>query len=195
MGFDPLDYGTHSDIPALAAAYKNLLPSDASHFTGGLVGFLGYDAGVLPASQFGVYNKTIVYNHQTGQTQFFHYPAPGEKKITDITTLFQPFSSYFEAGNIQSTWTESDYTMAFNQIQAAIQAGGVYQVNLSQRFSVPISGNPAVFYQYLEDLSAAPFSAYLKTPAGAICCASPERVFKKTGTQLTTQQTLRVLVA
>jgi para-aminobenzoate synthetase component 1 len=81
--------------------------------------------------------------------------------------LSEPFSSNF---------TAREYRTAFERIQAYIQAGDCYQVNLAQRFSAACEGDPWQAYRQLRVAAAAPFSAYLDlADRGAAICLSPER--------------------
>jgi para-aminobenzoate synthetase component 1 len=71
---------------------------------------------------------------------------------------------------------QEQYRGSFNRIQAYIQAGDCYQVNLAQRFSAPYTGDPWQAYRRLRATAAAPFSAYMDLPGkNALLCLSPER--------------------
>jgi para-aminobenzoate synthetase component 1 len=56
-----------------------------------------------------------------------------------------------------------------------ILAGDVFQVNLSQRFTAPMDGDAFAVYRRLRHDNAAPFAAFMTTPACTLASASPER--------------------
>src|SRR3972149_3934063 len=56
-----------------------------------------------------------------------------------------------------------------------IRAGDVYQVNTSQRFSLPMADDPFDAYVRLRDRNPAPFAAYISMPEAQVLSASPER--------------------
>jgi para-aminobenzoate synthetase component I len=49
----------------------------------------------------------------------------------------------FSIGPWRRTWATEDYRAAIGAVQAAIEAGDVYQVNLVQHLSAPFGGDPA----------------------------------------------------
>lgn len=59
-----------------------------------------------------------------------------------------------------------------------IEAGNVYEVNLTKRISLPFEGDPLNLYATLRRESPAPFAAYLELPDGAILSSSPERYLR-----------------
>jgi para-aminobenzoate synthetase component 1 len=79
---------------------------------------------------------------------------------------------------VRSSFTRDGYLGAVNRVRDYIVAGDVFQVNLSQRFEVPLSEHPWSFFRRLRVRNAAPFSAYLELPDGAIVSASPERFLR-----------------
>lgn len=56
-----------------------------------------------------------------------------------------------------------------------IEAGNVYEVNLTRRISLPFDGDPFVLYRALRRESPAPFACLMELPEGAILSSSPER--------------------
>jgi para-aminobenzoate synthetase component 1 len=75
---------------------------------------------------------------------------------------------------VRSSFTREAYAEAFRRVQAHIRAGDCYQVNLTQRFSARVAGDPWQAYLQLREINPAPYSAYLDWPDGAILCSSPE---------------------
>ena len=67
------------------------------------------------------------------------------------------------------------YKRAVQRVRDYIVAGDIYQVNLSQRFSLPLAGDPFDAYLRLRDRNPAPFAAYIAMPEARVLSASPER--------------------
>ena len=78
-------------------------------------------------------------------------------------------------GHLEANFSYSLYKSAIGKILDYIAAGDIYQVNLSQRFATPFSGNHQEFYLHFRNLSPTPFGAYLETGEHCIMSNSPER--------------------
>ena len=78
----------------------------------------------------------------------------------------------------QSNFSKSDYLGAVRRALGYITAGDIYQVNLSQRFQTPFSGDAFRTYCALRRRNPAPFAAYLNLPEVMVLSASPERLLK-----------------
>ena len=74
-----------------------------------------------------------------------------------------------------STFTAASYRRAVERVKEHIFAGDVYQVNLSQRFRLPLAGEPFDAYLRMRHVNPAPFAAYLNFPGMQVLSASPER--------------------
>jgi para-aminobenzoate synthetase component 1 len=84
-------------------------------------------------------------------------------------------------------WDFPHYAAAFSQVQAHLQAGDCYQVNLAQCFTAQLQGGAWPLVSALRALSPAPFAAYLNLPAGEILSASPERFLQVQGQTVRTE--------
>ena len=76
---------------------------------------------------------------------------------------------------LRSGFTREAYEAAVDRALAYIQAGDIYQVNISQRFQAPCAEDPFDVYLRLRAQSPAPFAAFLRYPDFAILSSSPER--------------------
>ncbi|MFZ2087056.1 MAG: aminodeoxychorismate synthase component I [Desulfobaccales bacterium] len=81
----------------------------------------------------------------------------------------------FRVGRLQSNFTRENYLRSVSRIKEYIRNGDVYQVNLSQRFSFPLEGDPYVLFRRLFALNPAPFYAYLNCGDFVIFSTSMER--------------------
>ncbi|MCH8051757.1 MAG: chorismate-binding protein, partial [Chloroflexi bacterium] len=82
------------------------------------------------------------------------------------------------AGPPPSNFTRKGYEAAVERALDYIRAGDIYQVNLSQRFSVPLPGDTFDAYLRLREDNPAPFAAFLRLPEADILSASPERFLR-----------------
>ncbi len=73
-----------------------------------------------------------------------------------------------------SSFERLEYLRAVRRVLEYVAAGDCYQVNLSQRFSAPYSGDPWELYQRLRRVSPAPFAAYLDCGDHQVLSSSPE---------------------
>ena len=90
----------------------------------------------------------------------------------------QPFTV---RGPLLSNMDAAAYARRFAAVQAWIQAGDCYQVNLARRLCVAAEGDPWAAYVQLRALSPAPFAAYLNLPFGRVLSSSPERFLRLVG--------------
>ena len=179
-----------ADILALRAT-----PTSAdTPFPGGFFGYFGYDlAGQieelprtaqrdLPVPDLDLYwvDLTAVYDHNKQQLtlssldetidllglehQVRNSQCPLPQHQLTLATLPQPvlkqqqFESMVQRGK--------DY----------IAAGDIYQVNLSCRFDVQLSGESSELYRRLRELNPSPFACLLHFPELDIISSSPERL-------------------
>jgi para-aminobenzoate synthetase component I len=71
--------------------------------------------------------------------------------------------------------------------KAHIQAGDVFQANLSLRFHVEAELHPWALYQTLHQINPSPFASYWQTPWGCVVSCSPERLVQLTGERAQTR--------
>jgi para-aminobenzoate synthetase component 1 len=88
---------------------------------------------------------------------------------------------------LRSNFTREAYLKAVAKIREYIRQGDVYQVNLSQRFSFPLTGDPFNLFQHLFALNPAPFYAYLNCRDFQILSTSMERFLFRRGDYLETR--------
>src|SRR6266542_1838736 len=86
-----------------------------------------------------------------------------------------------------SNLTRAQFIAAVERAQRYIRAGDIYQVNLAQRLAATAAGAPWEFYQRLNAVSPAPFSAYLDGGDLQLASSSPEMFLRLSGSQITTR--------
>lgn len=73
---------------------------------------------------------------------------------------------------------QSEYARRVRSVLDDIERGNVYEVNLTQRMSVPFQGEPLALYRALREESPAPFAAFLDLPGVTVVGSSPERFLR-----------------
>lgn len=169
-------------------------------FVGGALGYFSYDLNTrlekipqLTCSELntadlmvGLYDWALVVDHlKKTATVVGQDPYPYWQWLrAQPSTILEPFI-------LKSDWsanlTFAEYQQKFDAIQSYLKAGDCYQINLAMRFNADYVGNEWMAYLKLEHENKAPFSAFIKTPTGAIISVSPERFLKLTGNKIETK--------
>lgn len=169
-------------------------------FSGGAIGYFGYDlarrfvrlpelavddAG-MPTMAIGLYDWVVVVDHSE-QRSWLVSRGRCANTYSHWRELINSFSDpraehrrtpFAVNAPLVSNLSREAYAAAFKRVLDYIEAGDCYQINLAQRFSAPISGDPWLAYQALRIVNPAPYAAYFNTPWGQILSASPERFLK-----------------
>ncbi len=77
--------------------------------------------------------------------------------------------------------SQIDYENSVRQALKYIQAGDVFQTNLSLRFETQTSADSWSIYRALQRINPSPFASYWQTPWGAVISCSPERLIQLQG--------------
>ncbi|WP_138504317.1 anthranilate synthase component I [Nostoc sp. PA-18-2419] len=72
--------------------------------------------------------------------------------------------------------SKPDYETTVNQVKKYIQAGDIFQANLSLRFQASTAASGWEIYQALQKINPSPFASYWQTPWGEVMSCSPERL-------------------
>jgi anthranilate synthase component 1 len=83
-----------------------------------------------------------------------------------------------KAGEITSNFKREDYEAAVDKCKEYIKAGDIFQVVLSQRFSVKVEANPFDLYRVLRTINPSPYMFYLSVSGAHIVGASPEMLVR-----------------
>ena len=174
---------------------KQVAPVDDVPFAGGALGYWGYDLArhmmilphiaqadaPLPDMAVGIYDWAVVLDHRRHTARLVSHQRFAEtvEFLPQILCRLQnppllPANTFRVQGPITSNFSDESYAAAFAAVQAYLQAGDCYQINLAQRFSAQAEGDAFGAYLALRDLSPAPYSAFLNLPQAKILCASPE---------------------
>lgn len=90
---------------------------------------------------------------------------------------------------VKARTSKEQYFQKLNELRKEIQYGNIYEVNFCQEFYDDDfeMENPESAYFRLNNITEAPFSAYLNFDEFRMLSGSPERFLKKTGTKLISQ--------
>ena len=166
-------------------------------FTGGWLGWLGYDLAweierlptlnddplPFPVALWYEPDTFAVLDHQL---QRLWLAAPAPEGLTQMEQQLHrpPRSEPFfpqSAGDprpVTLAMAAADYQQAVLKAQQHIQAGDVFQVNLSLRFSTETNAHGWALYRRLHTINPSPFACYWHTPWGDVISGSPERLVK-----------------
>jgi len=157
-------------------------------FAGGFAGFFSYDwarrmLGVpgpddptLPTAALAWYDGAFMIDHQRREAGFWGRSQALSDHLDRIDT---PASSPEPGGigsDFRALWSPEAYRKAFLAVQAYLQAGDVYQLNLAQAFSARWSGSAWDLYCALRRNHPAPFAAFFALPEASLLSLSPERL-------------------
>lgn len=188
----------------LLAKYQLPPSPDMPPFVGGAAGYIGYDLGrlleklpatavddlAMPECQLCFYDTVVVFDHLNGETAVYATGLPEIEMAAQVeransrAALFAARLSAVTAsgddtfsagGSVKCPFDRDSYCQAVEKVINYIRSGDIYQVNLSQRFSIPFSGSPLALYRKLAGINPAPFAALLEWPEAALVSASPER--------------------
>jgi para-aminobenzoate synthetase component I len=182
-------------------------------FRGGAAGFFGYELGRMierlpntviddqdiPQSWLGFYDTVLAYDHLMEQWFLCHTDFGLRRlELEDRLSEIRKFS--IEANNRKkeepaivtsefgSNFERDEYLKMVEKGQEYILKGDIYQVNLSQRFSVKVDeGTPWQLYERLRDVNAAPFAAYIQAGDFQVLSSSPERFLRVNGERVETR--------
>lgn len=168
----------------------NVKARSAINFTGGLMGMIGYDhaahqqAIAFPATTYGVAHSAVgeydIFLKKQDQVWVLYGtddPAfsPIYDSIMQSLSAPAPTLELHLQQPMQPMWSQGQYQRAFERVQSYLQAGDCYQINLTQAFGAPVSGELLAALPALHQLTQAPYAGYLRISAtDEVLSCSPE---------------------
>ncbi|MEO0012994.1 MAG: hypothetical protein RLZZ535_1383 [Cyanobacteriota bacterium] len=186
---------------------RSLLKQPTSHnsqvahlpFTGGWLGWLGYDLAweieKLPELNQDTLPFPVAYWYEpdcfavldhVAQTLWL---AAGDfeqlENLVAKLAVFKPAPAIVPNTPTASTITfltnQEQYQNAVKRAKQHIQAGDIFQTNLSLRFQTSTTNNSWLIYQQLQKINPSPFASYWRSPWGDVISCSPERLMQLEG--------------
>ena len=172
-------------------------------FVGGAIGYLGFELGRhierLPATTVddvgaadlavGWYDAALLWDGEADRG----YLVGTSEAVAELRARLDgagslpPRRELVAHTPLRSNLTRVEYCEAVRRALAYIAAGDIYQVNLSQRFSVRVHASGLDLYRRLREISPAPFAAYLALGGVEVLSSSPERLLLADGERLETR--------
>ncbi|MCY4641681.1 MAG: aminodeoxychorismate synthase component I [Gammaproteobacteria bacterium] len=166
-------------------------------FAGGALGFFSYDLCrymekipsvaandvAIPDMVIGIYSWAVVVDHSKMKSVLVGDCSNTRTKRcwNGLVKLFTSQANHKKHQEfrvnapISSNMTRDYYGNAFRKIKQYILEGDCYQVNLAQRFTTDVEGDPWLAYQVLRKINPSPFSAYMNYPEFQVLSNSPEQ--------------------
>ncbi|MEO1094263.1 MAG: anthranilate synthase component I [Cyanobacteria bacterium J06638_28] len=177
----------------LDATTGNSCAIDNLPFAGGWLGWLGYDLAweieVLPTLNtdplpfpvaFWYEPATFaVLDHEQQQLWLAASNLPQlvlMETALAATEAVPPLTPVNFTGGLTLASSQAEYEAAVRQAKQHIQAGDVFQTNLSLRFATQTTAASWAIYRRLHSINPSPFASYWCTPWGAVVSCSPERL-------------------
>ncbi|HEV8608289.1 MAG TPA: aminodeoxychorismate synthase component I [Tepidisphaeraceae bacterium] len=172
-------------------------PVDGPPFKGGWLGHLSYDLGrwfeELPSKAgndlgwpffvFAWHERVIAHDGTSGRNYLCSAKAPVPGNALDFGSSEWPIGW----GKFKSNFSREEYERAVVAALEYIAAGDVFQVNLSQRFEMPMALPPRAVYQRMCGEYPAGFGALLDYGNRALISNSPELFLQVDGRKVTTR--------
>ncbi|QGW89463.1 aminodeoxychorismate synthase component 1 [Enterobacter asburiae] len=182
---DPLVQLQH-DINALGLSAT---PNPDLPFQGGALGLFGYDLGrrfetlpehaqadiSLPDMAVGLYDWALIVDHQKKTVSLLSHRDVQARLAWLEAQQPAPAETFTLTSGWCSNMSAAEYGEKFARVQAYLQSGDCYQVNLAQRFQATYQGDEWQAFTRLNASNKAPFSAFVRLEQGAILSLSPER--------------------
>lgn len=183
-------------------------------FSGGAIGYIGYDVirqyEVLPDKNkdeinipeaYLLFYKTVIcYDHYNHKLYIIYNVLPEDNlQYEEIEQLLHStyekiknrreihsLSSSGSAGNIKSNLTKEEYCSIVNKAKDYIRKGDIFQVVLSQRFSIDTEENSFEVYRRLRSKNPSPYLFYIEFEDFEVVGSSPERLVSVIDNTVTT---------
>ncbi|MBD2728050.1 anthranilate synthase component I [Nostoc sp. FACHB-892] len=190
---EKLLYQDEKDEVVFSSSASSAPPPPHLPFTGGWLGWLGYDVAweieqlprhkidplPFPVAFWYEPNCFAVLDHAQQTLWLAASDANGldelQKKLVKKDAKESPRVPVSSSLPLFLT-SQADYETAVNQAKKYIQAGDIFQANLSLRFQASTSASGWEIYQALQKINPSPFASYWQTPWGEVSSCSPERL-------------------
>lgn len=194
-----------NEMESLVNAYKIGASKTKSFLPGGWIGYLSYELGLLrephltglcprlplPFMAAGFYLWTATHCRDSDRYRLWIHPdCPAKTRDTlnrwRMQTASRSSSRWGMSEAFMPRQSKRSFLNSVHQVKAYIEAGDIYQANLSQEFSGRYDGDPWFAYQALSTANPTPYSAFLRVGGASILSVSPERFLEIDGNDIST---------
>ncbi|MCL1493710.1 MAG: anthranilate synthase component I [Pseudanabaena sp. Salubria-1] len=164
-------------------------------FTGGYLGWLGYDLAWeierLPYTKPDTLPFPVAFWYEPSsfavidhQTQNIWLAASDDHELTELSDRLNkeisPTNQTLLLPKAGTKFTcrpdQQGYEAMVNQAKQHIYAGNIFQANLSMRYGYPWASDGWQLYRHLQKINPSPFASYWRTTWGEVISVSPERL-------------------
>ena len=192
------------------AGYQAPFVKGLPRFTGGAVGYLGYDTAawfepvpLVPSvdeddAGFMLFETVLAFDHVRHRILIIANAriAPGDDLRAQYDfactrigfverelerSLSHQAPAHGGALDVQSNMSQADYEVMVRTAKEHIAAGDIYQVVLSQRFETAIKADAFTVYRALRHVNPSPYMYFLRMGGRSIVGASPEMLVRVEG--------------
>ncbi len=190
-------------LDSLFGRLRPSFPLVAEPFSGGAMGYLAYDLKNqierlpataqddlgLPDLHLVFPSRILIHDRRQGSLRQLDLGWPGGPPAGPAAweTAPAPPGLPPRLGQATSNFRHQDYLAALARVRQYIAQGDVYQVNLSQRFSFDLAGDPLALWERLFGRNPAAFYAYVQAGDHQVLCTSMERFLLRRGGYLETR--------
>ncbi|WP_426491166.1 anthranilate synthase component I family protein [Hymenobacter sp. 102] len=184
-------------LQEFAAAFQTE-PTGHDFITGGLFGYMGYEAvqafeeltldpqkqpaGEIPDILYCTYRYVIAINHFRNELFVFEHTLAGEPEensgLTRLVNLIRnpslPDFKFQRVGEEGTNQTDEEFMRVLTAGQQHCRRGNVFQIVLSRRFQQGFSGDEFNVYRALRSINPSPYLFYFDYGSFKIFGSSPE---------------------
>lgn len=159
--------------------------------TGGLVGFIGYDAinffepslnvktsELFEPFKFGVYLDGLILDKMTGEVFYFYYRNNRIDEIKALLTEPLPTHQPPKVTHMGDGMNQQQHAKVVTQVKQDIISGRIFQCEVGFKSHYKIEGNHMPIYAKLRKVNPSPHMYYMKFGKQKIIGASPELLFR-----------------
>jgi len=166
-------------------------------FTGGWLGWLGYDLAweieKLPELNPDTLPFPVAYWYEPEcfavldrVAETLWLAATEEFQLEVMSAKLADFQEDIQQNNSQTAditflTSQAEYQNSVRRAKEHIQAGDIFQTNLSLRFKAETTRDSWSIYQQLQAINPSPFASYWRSPWGDLISCSPERLVQLEG--------------
>ncbi|MEW5807031.1 MAG: aminodeoxychorismate synthase component I [Acidobacteriota bacterium] len=142
----------------------------------------------LPDIIFTLFSQFMILNENSGECLKVELDVDllgvDSGTLLEVPSYESDLSDSNKSGTLtawESNFNRNDYIQAVKRVKEYIGEGDIYQVNISQQFKAPFTGDAFRIFERLNLLNPAPMSAYMDFGGIKLISSSPERFLMRQG--------------
>ncbi|MBI2597257.1 anthranilate synthase component I family protein [Candidatus Daviesbacteria bacterium] len=172
-------------------ALREIMPSQtiARNYTGGLIGYLSYEAvnyfedavkvkvhSLFDQFMFGVYTDGLILDKITNELFYFYHDICRVNYLKDIMKS-KPQQKKLKIKFLGDSLNKDDHAKIVERVREQIKVGNIFQCEVGFKSEFEIKGSGLKIYEQLRKINPSPFMYYLKFGNKKLIGASPELLF------------------